>query len=191
MIADVTVSSVQPVDPPPGFGYNRVGIPVKSFPNSAVVRADVAIHAIRVPNPYQMPTDFTFDGVTPFGDAYKSRASDAPDALDAALANAPSGLDRSRRRVLGGLPRSGLHRRAAGQEDGLSPGAVEPVAAESLLAVRVATADSVDIAELAASPHAPFRWPVPRRSPARTSRRSSRPTCPTCASPSIWPIRDG
>jgi hypothetical protein len=49
-IADVTVSSGQPVDPPPGF-----------------------------------------DGVTPFGDAYKSRASDAPDALDAALANAPTG----------------------------------------------------------------------------------------------------
>ena len=49
-IADVTVSSGQPVDPPPGFG-----------------------------------------GVTPFGDAYKSRASDAPDALDAALANAPTG----------------------------------------------------------------------------------------------------
>jgi hypothetical protein len=85
------VSSVQPVDPPPGFGYNRVGIPVKSFPNSAVMRADVAIHAIRVPTAYQMLTDFTFDGVTPFGDAYKSRASDAPDALDAALANAPTG----------------------------------------------------------------------------------------------------
>ena len=49
-IADVTVSSGQPVDPPPGFG-----------------------------------------GVTPFGDAYKSRASDAPDALDVALANAPTG----------------------------------------------------------------------------------------------------
>jgi len=74
MIADVTVSSVQPVDPPPGFGYNRVGIPVKSFPDSA----DVAIHAVRVPNPHQMLTDFTFDGVTPFGDAYKSRPSDAP-----------------------------------------------------------------------------------------------------------------
>jgi hypothetical protein len=85
------VSSVQPVDPPPGFGYNRVGIPVKSFPNSAVMRADVAIHAIRVPTPYQMLTDFSFDGVTPFGDAYKSRASDAPDALNAALANAPTG----------------------------------------------------------------------------------------------------
>jgi hypothetical protein len=81
MIADVTVSSVQPVDPPPGFGYNRVGVPVKSFP----------IHAVRVPNPYQMLTDFTFDGVTPFGDAYKSRPSDAPDALDAALTNAPAG----------------------------------------------------------------------------------------------------
>jgi len=85
------VSSVQPVDPPPGFGYNRVGIPVKSFPNSAVMRADVAIHAIRVPTAYQMLTDFTFDGVTPVGDAYKSRASDAPDALNAALANAPTG----------------------------------------------------------------------------------------------------
>jgi hypothetical protein len=86
-IADVAVSSVQPVDPPPGFGYNRVGIPVKSFPNSAVMRADVAIHAIRVPTPYQMLTDFTFGGGTPFGDAYKSRASDAPDAL----ANVPTG----------------------------------------------------------------------------------------------------
>jgi hypothetical protein len=87
MIADVTVSSVQPVDAPPGFSYNRVGIPVKSFPDSAVVRADVAIHAVRVPNPHQMLTDFTFDGVTPFGDAYKSRPSDAPDALT----NAPAG----------------------------------------------------------------------------------------------------
>ena len=27
------------------------------------MRADVAIHAVRVPNPYQMLTDFTFDGV--------------------------------------------------------------------------------------------------------------------------------
>jgi hypothetical protein len=91
IIADVTVSSVQPVDPPPGLGYNRVGVPVKSFPNSAVVRADVAIHAITVPNPHQMLTDFTFDGVTPFADAYKSRPSDAPDALDSALTNAPAG----------------------------------------------------------------------------------------------------
>ncbi|MBO0879558.1 MAG: hypothetical protein J2P17_04150 [Mycobacterium sp.] len=91
ILADVTVSSVQPVDPPPGFGYNRVGVPIKSFPNSAVVRADVTIHAITVPNPHQMLTDYTFDGVTPFADAYKSRPSDAPDALDSALTNAPAG----------------------------------------------------------------------------------------------------
>jgi hypothetical protein len=91
IVADVTVSSVQPVEPPPGFGYNRVGVPVKSYPGSAVVRADVAIHAVRVPTPYQMLTVFTFDGVTPFADAYRSRPSDAPDALDAALTNAPAG----------------------------------------------------------------------------------------------------
>src|SRR6202021_3241875 len=56
MIADVTVSSVQPVDPQPGFGYNRVGIPVKSFPNSAVVRGDVAVHGGRGRNPHKMHT---------------------------------------------------------------------------------------------------------------------------------------
>ncbi len=43
------------------------------------------------PNPYQMVTDFTFDGVTPFADAYTSRPSDAPDQLDNALANARAG----------------------------------------------------------------------------------------------------
>ncbi|BBZ14293.1 hypothetical protein [Mycobacterium branderi] len=91
IIADVTVSFVQPVDPPPGFGYQRSGVPVKSFPDSTVDRADVAIHAIRVPNPSQMGTDFSFVGVTPFGDAYKPRPSDAPDALDVALGNAPAG----------------------------------------------------------------------------------------------------
>jgi hypothetical protein len=91
IIADVTASSVQPVDPPPGFGYNRVGVPNRSFPNSAVVRADVAIHAITVPNPHQMLTDFVFDGVTPFADPYRPRPSDALDALDATLTNAPAG----------------------------------------------------------------------------------------------------
>ena len=64
-IADVTVSSVAPCDPPPGFGYMRSGVPV------------------RVPNP--------FDGVTPLADAYKPRPSDAPDALDNVLVNAPNG----------------------------------------------------------------------------------------------------
>jgi hypothetical protein len=76
-IADVTVSSVAPCDPPPGFGYTRSGVPVKSFPGST--------------NPFIMATTFSFDGVTPFADAYKPRPSDAPDALDNVLTNAPNG----------------------------------------------------------------------------------------------------
>ncbi|MGD1110644.1 MAG: hypothetical protein ABR885_10270, partial [Mycobacterium sp.] len=70
-IADVTVSSVAPCDPPPGFGYTREGVPIKSFPGSTVDRADVTVRAVRVPNPYIMATNFSFDGVTPFADAYK------------------------------------------------------------------------------------------------------------------------
>ncbi|MDP7702679.1 MULTISPECIES: hypothetical protein [unclassified Mycobacterium] len=90
-VADVTVTSVVPVDPPPGFGYTRSGVPVKSFPDSSVNRADVVVRAVRVPNSYVMATNFSFDGVTPFADAYKPRPCDAPDWLDAALGNAPQG----------------------------------------------------------------------------------------------------
>lgn len=89
-IADVTVSGVAPCDPPPGFGYTREGT-YKGFPGSTVDRADVTIRAIRVPNPYIMATIFSFNGVTPNADAYKPRASDAPDALDNVLVNAPNG----------------------------------------------------------------------------------------------------
>jgi hypothetical protein len=89
-IADVTVSGVAPCDPPPGFGYTREGT-YKGFPGSSVERADVTIRAIRVPNPYVMATLFSFNGVTPNADAYKPRASDAPDALDNVLVNAPNG----------------------------------------------------------------------------------------------------
>lgn len=89
-IADVTVSGVAPCDPPPGFGYTREGT-YKGFPGSTVERADVTIRAIRVPNPYIMATIFSFNGVTPNADAYKPRASDAPDALDNVLVNAPNG----------------------------------------------------------------------------------------------------
>src|SRR3954465_7242351 len=90
-VADVTVSSVVPCDPPPGFGYTRSGVPVKSFPTSQVNRADVTVRAVRVPNSYIMATNFSFDGVTSYADAYKPRTSDAPDALDNALVNAPQG----------------------------------------------------------------------------------------------------
>lgn len=91
IVADITVSSVTPCDPPPGFGYTRSGVPIKSFPGSTVNRADVTIRSIRTPNPFIMATNFSFDGVTPFADAYKPRASDAPDALDNVLINAPQG----------------------------------------------------------------------------------------------------
>ncbi|OBI94743.1 hypothetical protein A5660_11585 [Mycobacterium alsense] len=90
-VADITVSSVAPCDPPPGFGYTRSGVPIKSFPGSTPTRADVTVRAIRVPNPYIMATDFSFAGVTPYADAYKPRATDAPDALDNVLVNAPNG----------------------------------------------------------------------------------------------------
>ncbi len=89
-VADVTVGGVGPCDPPPGFGYTRSGT-YKGFQGSTVERADVTVHAIRVPNPFIMATDFSFDGVTPFADAYVPRASDAPDALDNVLVNAPNG----------------------------------------------------------------------------------------------------
>ncbi|ETB34330.1 hypothetical protein O977_05980, partial [Mycobacterium avium subsp. paratuberculosis 10-5975] len=59
-IADVTVSSVAPCDPPPGFGYTREGT-YKGFPGSTVDRADVTIRAIRVPNPYILATVFSFN----------------------------------------------------------------------------------------------------------------------------------
>lgn len=92
IVADVTVSNVLPVPTPPGFGFQRAGNPLYGSPdNDGVWRAEIAIHAVSVPTPSQMAADFTFDGVTPFGDAYKSRPSDAPDAIGVALANAPAG----------------------------------------------------------------------------------------------------
>ncbi len=89
-VADVTVSSVGPCDPPPGFGYTRSGT-YKGFPGSTVERADVTVRAVRVPNPFIMATNFNFDGVTPNADAYVPRHTDAPDALDNVLVNAPNG----------------------------------------------------------------------------------------------------
>jgi hypothetical protein len=90
-IADVTVTDVSPCDPPPGFGFTRAGNPVKSFPGSMVNRADVTVHAIKVPDPATLATTFSFDGLSSFADAYLPRASDAPDALDKVLSNAPNG----------------------------------------------------------------------------------------------------
>lgn len=85
LIADVTVASVEPSPIPPGFGY-----PPRP-PRNQVWRANVVVHTIRVPVPYAMAITFQFRGVTPTGDSYEPRNTDAPDALSAALTNAPAG----------------------------------------------------------------------------------------------------
>lgn len=85
LVADVTVHSVEPSPVPPGFGY-----PPRP-PRHQVYRGNVTVHPITVPTPYAMTITFQFRGVTPTGDAYKPRNTDAPDALARALQNAPAG----------------------------------------------------------------------------------------------------
>lgn len=85
LIADVTVVSIEPSEIPPGFGY-----PPRP-PREQVWKAKIVVQAVRVPNPYAMATSFVFNGVTPTGDAYKPRNSDASEALQYGLQNAPEG----------------------------------------------------------------------------------------------------
>jgi hypothetical protein len=88
IIADVTVHDVLPTDPPPG--YTPTGSPRWRY-EGGPWRATVTVHAVKVPNPYKMAVAFTFNGVTPYADAYLSKHTDAPDALETALLNAPQG----------------------------------------------------------------------------------------------------
>ncbi|WP_233213619.1 hypothetical protein [Mycobacterium hubeiense] len=85
VVADVTVTSVEPSPIPPGFGY-----PPRP-PRHQVWRANVTVHPIEVPSPYILSVLFNFRGVTPTADAYEPRNSDAPDDLRRALLNAPAG----------------------------------------------------------------------------------------------------
>jgi hypothetical protein len=85
VIADVTVVDIQPSDVPPGFGY-----PPRA-PRYQVYRANVVIHAVKMPVPYALGISFIFKGVTPTGDAYEPRNSDAPDALQYVMQNVPAG----------------------------------------------------------------------------------------------------
>ncbi len=85
IVADVTVVSVEQSEVPPGFGN-----PPK-WPREEVWKARVVIQAVKVPHPHSMAATFVFNGVTPTGDAYQPRNSDATDALQYALLNAPQG----------------------------------------------------------------------------------------------------
>jgi hypothetical protein len=75
LVADVAVTSIDPSDVPPGFGY-----PPRA-PRYQVYRANVTITPVQLPTPFAMAITFQFRGVTPTGDAYEPRNSDAPDAL--------------------------------------------------------------------------------------------------------------
>jgi hypothetical protein len=88
IVADVTVHDVLASDVPPGWGWN--GSP-RWRAQGSPWRAPVTISTIQAPNPYAMALAFTFDGVTPYADAYASKHTDAPDALESVLRNAPAG----------------------------------------------------------------------------------------------------
>ena len=88
IVADVTVHDVLPSEVPPGWGWN--GSP-RWRAQGGPWRAPVTVHTIQAPNPYKMAIAFTFNGVTPYADAYTSKHTDAPDALETALQNAPPG----------------------------------------------------------------------------------------------------
>lgn len=85
IIADVTVVGLTPSDIPPGWGN-----PPRP-PRQEVWRANIVVQAVKVPTPSAMAVSFAFRGVTPTGDAYESRSTDAPDELRVALLNAPQG----------------------------------------------------------------------------------------------------
>jgi hypothetical protein len=85
VIADVTVLPVALSPIPPGFGY-----PPRA-PRHQVYKAPVVVQTVQAPNPSTMAVSFQFRGVTPTGDAYEPRNTDAPDDLRAALITAPQG----------------------------------------------------------------------------------------------------
>ena len=88
IVADVTVHDVLASDVPPGWGWN--GSP-RWRAQGSPWRAPVTVTTIAAPNPYAMALAFTFNGVTPYADAYVPKHTDAPNRLEAALRNAPPG----------------------------------------------------------------------------------------------------
>lgn len=88
IVADVTVHDVLPSDVPPGWGWN--GSP-RWRAQGGPWRVPITVTTVAAPNPYAMALAFTFNGVTPYADAYAPKHTDAPNRLEAALRNAPPG----------------------------------------------------------------------------------------------------
>lgn len=83
VVAEFTLNGVSPTFLQPGMALNRT--------RGIIWRADMTVRAVEVPAPFVMAVAFTYDGVTPFGDAYISEDSDAADGLENVLINAPQG----------------------------------------------------------------------------------------------------
>ena len=166
IVADVTVHDVIPSRPSRrASGWN--GSP-RGVAQGGPWKAPITIHTIQAPNPYAMALAFTFTGVTPYADAYVSKHTDAPDALENALRNAPPGSTVDGAVYWDGLPRPRHERGSVQPADRSAPGAVEHLAAGSTATVEPWPLTSPrpsrpTFPNSPTSPHAPFRWPVPRR----------------------------
>ena len=88
IVADVTVHDVVPTDAP--RGYTPTGSPRWRY-EGGPWKALVTVHVVQAPNPFITSIAFSFQGVTPYADAYAPKNTDAPDALQYALQNAPPG----------------------------------------------------------------------------------------------------
>ncbi|MGB8407733.1 MAG: hypothetical protein WCE30_27075 [Mycobacterium sp.] len=88
IVADVTVHDVVPSDVPPGWTWSGS---YRWRAQGGPWKANVTVHVIKAVNPYQLATAFTFYGVTPYADAYVSKHTTDPDALETQLLNAPPG----------------------------------------------------------------------------------------------------
>ena len=88
IVADVTVHDVLPVDPPPP-GYVANGSP-RWINQGGPWKAPVTIHTIAAPNPYAMALAFTFNGVTPYADAYVSKHTGSPVGLSRPCSSGPT-----------------------------------------------------------------------------------------------------
>ena len=187
-IADVTVSSVAPCDPPPGFGYTRErrsGQKLSRQHRRARRRDRPRGQGAQSVSSWP-PTSASTE--SPRSPTPTSREPPMPPTRwTPSLGNAPNGAI-----VRGGVYWDAYRDPVSNvvlldQQDGPAPRAMEHVTRTPSI---VATIDSVDTARAGRCrrTHVSVGLPALDRA-ARTSRRSSLPTCRPTASRSIWPIR--